>query len=121
MDIRKAEYLKVLDKFPDVISVGGDNFHLQFEINNETLLKVDFRKYPKKMKAYLIKNKKDKFKLSRIVPSLRYWKEHSAVSVLEIIDEILLLINNMKLYQIMIKKDFLEGLVDMSKKVIPKK
>ena len=121
MDIRKEEYLKVLDKFPDVISVGGDNFLLHFEINDEILLVVDFRKYPKKMKAYLIKNKTDKFKLSRIVSSLRYWKGHSAVSVLEIIDEILLLIDNMKLNQIMIKKDFLEGLVDMCQKGHPKK
>ncbi len=121
MDIRKEEYLKVLEKFPDVISIGGDNFHLHFEVNNEILLVVDFRRYPKKMKAYLIKNKKDKFKLSRIVSSLRYWKERSAVSVLEIIEEILLLIDNMKLNQIMIKKDFLEGLVDMCQKGHPKK
>jgi len=121
MDLRKEEYLKVLNKFPDVISVGGDNFHLHFEINNEILLGVDFRKYPKKMKAYLIKNKRDKFKLSRIVSSLRYWNKCSAVSVLEIIDEILLLIDNLKLNQIMIKKDFLEGLVDMCQKNHPQK
>jgi hypothetical protein len=121
MDIRKEEYQKVLEKFPDVISVGGDNFFLHFEINNGILLEVDFRKYPKKMKAYLIKNKTDKFKLSRIVSSLRNWNKHSTESVLEIIDEILLLIDNMKLNQIMIKKDFLEGLVDMCQKGHPKK
>jgi len=121
MDIRKEEYRKVLEKFPDVISIGGDNFHLHFQINDEILLEVDFRKYPKKMAAYLIKNKTDKFKLSKIVTSLRYWNKHSANSVLEIIDEILLLIDNMKLNQIMIKKDFLEGLVDMCQKAHPKK
>ena len=121
MDIRKEEYQKVLDKFPDVISVGGDNFLLHFEINTEVLLEVDFRKYPRKLKAYLIKNNRDKFKLSKIVTSLRYWKGDSAVSVLEIIDEILLLIDNMKLNQIMIKKDFLEGLIDMCQKSHPKK
>ena len=122
MDIRKEEYLKVLDKFPDVISVGGNNFHLHFEINNEILLEVDFRKYPKKMKAYLINcNKEYKFKLRRTVYSLRNWNERSAVSVLEIIDEILLLIENLKLNQIMIKKDFLEGLVAMCKQIHPKK
>jgi hypothetical protein len=121
MDIRKEEYRKVLEKFPDVISVGGDNYLLHFEINNEILLEVDFRKYPKKMKAYLIKNKGEKFKLSQIVTSLRYWNKHSADSVLEIIDEILLLIDNIKLNQIMIKRDFLEGLVDMCQKIHPKK
>jgi len=121
MDIREEEYRKVLEKFPDVISIGGDNYFLRFEINNEILLEVDFRKYPKKMKAYLIKNKTDKFKLSKIVTSLRYWNKHSTNSVLEIIDEILLLIDNVKLNQIMIKKDFLEGLVDMCQKGHPKK
>ena len=121
MDIRKEEYLKVLDKFPDVISIGGDNFHLHMEIINEVMLEVDFRKYPKKMKANLVKNNRKKFKLSRVVSSLRYWDEHSAVSVLEIIEEILLLIDNLKLNQITIKKDFLEGLVDMCKQIHPKK
>lgn len=121
MDIRKEEYRKVLEKFPDVISIGGDDFHLHLEINDEILLEVDFRKYPKKLKAYLIRNKADKFKLNKIVTSLRYWNKHSADSVLEIIDEILLLIDNMKLNQIMIKKDFLEGLVDMCQKGHPKK
>jgi len=62
------EYLKILDKFPEVISVDGDNFHLHFKINDKILLEVDFRRYPKKLKAYLINyNKKYKFKLSRIV------------------------------------------------------
>jgi len=121
MDVRKEEYLKILDKFPDVISVGGYKYLLQFEINSEILLEVDFRRYPKKLKAYLIKNQSDKFKLSRIVSSLRYWNKKTAVPVLEIIDEILLLIDNMKLNQIMIKKDFLEGLVDMCQKGHPKK
>ena len=121
MYIRKEEYRKVLERFPDVISIGGDNFYLRFKINDEILLDVDFRKYPKKMNAYLIKNETDKFKLSKIVTSLRYWNKHSADSVVEIIDEILLLIDNMKLNQIMIKKDFLEGLVDMCQKAHPKK
>ena len=122
MDIRKEEYRKVLEKFPDVISVNGNDFHLHFKINSEALLEVDFRKYPKKLKAYLINyNKEYKFKLSRIVTSLRNWNKHSTESVLEIIDEILLLIDNMKLNQIMIKKDFLEGLVDMCQKAHPKK
>jgi len=121
MDIRKEEYRKVIEKFPDAISVGGDNYLLHFEINNEISLEVDFRRYPKKLKAYLIKNKTDQFKLSRIVSSLRNWNKHSTDSVLEIIDEILLLIDNMKLNQIMIKKDFLEGLVDMCQKGHPKK
>jgi hypothetical protein len=121
MDRRKEEYQKVLEKFPDVISVGGNDYLLHFEINNETLLEVDFTNYPKKLKAYLINEIRDKFKLSRIVASLRNWNKHSTESVLEVIDEILLLIDNMKLNQIMIKKDFLEGLVDMCQKAHPKK
>ncbi|MBY8987933.1 MAG: hypothetical protein KGD61_05720, partial [Candidatus Lokiarchaeota archaeon] len=122
MDIRKEEYLKVIDKFPDVISVDGNNYHLHFKINSDILLDIDYRKYPKKIKAYLLNlNRKDKFKLSRIVSSLRNWKERSAVSVLDIIGEILLLIDNLKLNQIMIKRDFLEGLVGMCKQIHPKK
>lgn len=121
MDIRKEQYLKILDRFPDVTSVGGNNYHLFFKIDEQILLEVDFRKYPRRFKAYLINAKREKFKLSRIVSSLRNWKERSAVPVLEIIDEILLLIDNMKQNQIMIKKDFLEGLIDMCQKIHPQK
>jgi hypothetical protein len=85
------------------------------------LLEVDFRKYPRKVKAYLVNDKQKRFKLSRVVSSLRDWHARTAVSVLELIDEILLLIDNLKLNQIMIKKDFLEGLVDICKEIHPKK
>ena len=121
MDIKKEEYLKIVEKFPDVISIGNNNYHLLLKIYNEILLEVDFRKYPKRVRAYLVKNQQVKFNLSRIVSSLRNWKKNSAVSVLEIIDEILLLIENLELHQIMIKKEFLEGLVDMCQKVHPQK
>ncbi|NVM45950.1 MAG: hypothetical protein HWN79_13620 [Candidatus Lokiarchaeota archaeon] len=121
MDKRKEEYQKILNKFPDIISIGGDNYNLLFKINNEILLEVDLRKYPKKVKAYLVNDKQERFKLSRVVSSLRDWHERTAVSVLELIDEILLLIDNLKLNQIMIKKDFLEGLVDMCKQIHPRK
>lgn len=121
MDIKKEEYQKILDKFPDVISIDGDNYNLLFKINNEILLEVDFRKYPRKVKAYLVNDKQERFKLSRVVSSLRDWHARTAISVLELIDEILLLIDNLKLNQIMIKKDFLEGLVDMCKQIHPNK
>jgi hypothetical protein len=122
MDIKKEEYLKILDKFPDVISIGKDNYHLILKIYNEIMLEVDFRKYPKRVRAYLVKNQQEKFNLNRIVSSLRKWKKFSsAVSVLDILNEILLLIENLKLHQIMIKKDFLEGLVDMCQKIHPQK
>jgi len=121
MEKRREEYQKIIEKFPNAISVDGDNYHLFFKINGENLLEVDFRKYPKKIKAYLINIKREKFKLSRIVSSIRNWKASSAVSVLEVINEILLLIDNMKLNQIAIKRDFLEGLVDICKQNHPQK
>jgi hypothetical protein len=121
MDRRKEEYLKILEKFPNVISIGEFNFNLLFKINNDILLKVDFRKYPRKVKAYLVNENQERFKLSQVVSSLRDWHARTAVSVLELIDEILLLIDNLKLNRIMIKKDFLEGLVDMCKEIHPNK
>ena len=121
MDIKKEEYQKIIDKFPDVISIDGNNYNLLFKINDKNLLEVDFRKYPKKVKAYLVNDKRERFRLSRVVSSLRDWHERTAVSVLELIDEILLLIDNLKLNQITIKKDFLEGLVDICKEIHPKK
>ena len=54
MDIKKEEYQKIIDKFPDVISIDGNNYNLLFKINDKNLLEVDFRKYPKKVKAYLV-------------------------------------------------------------------
>ena len=51
---------------------------------------------------------------------MRYWNHRSAISVLEVIDEILLLIDNIELNQIMIKKEFLDGLVDMCQRNHPR-
>ena len=75
-------------------------------------------KYPKKIKAFLINDKGEKFKLSRVVSSLRDWKQISTPSILSVIDEILLLIETLKLNQILIKKEFLDGLIDMCQKKI---
>ncbi len=121
MDKKKEEYLKILEKFPDVVSIGGNNYNLLFKINSDIFLEVDFSKYPRKVKAYLVNEKNQRFKLSRVVSSLRDWHARTAIPVLELIDEILLLIDNLKLNQITIKKDFLEGLVDMCKQIHPKK
>jgi len=121
MEIRNEEYQKVIEKFPEVISLEGDNCHLLLKINHNNLLELDFRKYPRKMKANLINRKGHKFKLSRIVSSLRYWNQKSVVTVVEVIEEILLLIDNLKLDQIMIKKEFLDGLIDICQKKHPLK
>lgn len=121
MELRNEEYQKVIAKYPDAISLKGDNSHLLLKIYDGILLEIKFRKYPKKMKAYLVNNIGDKFKLSRVVPSLWNWKQRSAVSVLEVIDEILLLIDNLRLNQITIKKDFLDGLIDMCQNQHPLK
>jgi hypothetical protein len=121
MDLRREEYLKILEKYPDAISDSGNDYILHFQINQDIVLEVDFRKYPKKLKAYLIRNQFNRFKLSRVVASLRYWDRNSSVSVLDIVEEILLLIDNIKLNQIMIKREFLEGLIDMCQKNHPQK
>lgn len=121
MDLRREEYQKIIEKYPNAISVKGNDYVLHFIISEEIILEVDFRKYPKKLKAFLIRNRVNKFKLSRIVASLRYWDGDASVSVLEIVDEILLLIDNIKLNQIMIKREFLEGLIDMCQKNHPQK
>lgn len=121
MELRNEEYQKVIAKYPDAISLKGDNSHLLLKIYDGILLEIDFRRYPKKLKACLINNIGDKFKLSRVVPSLWNWKQRSAVSVLEVVDEILLLIENLKSNQITIKKDFLDGLIDMCQNQHPLK
>ena len=120
MNKLKLQYEKVLEKFPDVIS-GGDYSRLRLKVNNEIWLEVKFRKFPNKIKAYLVNNKSEKFKLDRVVSSLREWDEATAISVVELIEEILLLIDNLKLHQIIIKKEFLVGLIDMCRQIHPKK
>ena len=121
MDIRKEEFLKVIEKYPNAISLEEQNYRLLLKINGEILLEIDFYKYPKKVKAYLINDKGEKFKLGRVVSSLRDWKQIPTPSVLSVIDEILLLIETLKMNQILIKKEFLDGLIDMCQKQHPLK
>ncbi|MFX0074178.1 MAG: hypothetical protein ACFE96_01950 [Candidatus Hermodarchaeota archaeon] len=121
MDIRNDELLKIIEKYPKVVSLEEQNYHLLLKLNGGILLEINFRKYPKKLKAFLINDKGEKFKLGRVVSSLRDWKREPTPFVVDVIDEILLLIKNLKLNQILIKKEFLEVLIDMCQKKHPLK
>jgi hypothetical protein len=121
MEKKRIEYQKVIEKFPEVKSIGGDDYNLQFKIDNEILLEVNYRKFPKKVKAYLVNAKHEKFKLNRVVSSLRDWDEVPPISIVELVEEILLLIDNLKSNQIRVEKDLIVGLADMCKQIHPRK
>ncbi|MBY9017537.1 MAG: hypothetical protein KGD66_01785, partial [Candidatus Lokiarchaeota archaeon] len=61
------------------------------------------------------------FKMQRIVSSLRDWNDFPPLSIVELLKEIFLLIESMESNQILIQKDFLNGLMDICKTQHPNK
>lgn len=118
-EIVKEQHQDLIKKFPDITFIRKTRVKLL--INNEVFLIIKFRKYPKKPRAKLVNKKGGEFQLYRVSSILREWNKENPVLISELIKEILLIINNLRSEQIVIKKDLLEGLMDICKETHPHK
>ncbi len=114
------QFGKIKEAFPETL-IDTSSSSLNLRINQEIILFINFKKYPKKPTAKLNKSNGKTFDLDLIISILRTWDKNSPYTILELIEEILLLINSMELKEIPIKKDLIFGLIDSCKKAHPKK
>ncbi|MHA2474295.1 MAG: hypothetical protein ACXAES_13805 [Promethearchaeota archaeon] len=121
MDYFEEKYRDIIRAYPKVSTVGGAIFHLQIPVYRDIFLDLNYKKYPKRPKVILVKKDCNSFNLYRVVSSLRDWDKRSPLSILELIKEILLLIENITKNQILINKEFFDGLLDMCKNIHPRK
>ena len=120
-DIIEEQYNEIKETFPEIEFIANTNYHLKYQVNNDVFLELNFKNYPKKPKATLINYEGKQFKMQRIVSSLRDWKDLPLISIVELLKEIFLLIESMESNQILIKKDFLDGLMDICRTQHPQK
>jgi hypothetical protein len=121
MDYLEEQYEEIIGAYPEASTVRGAIFHLQIPVYKEILLDINYKKYPKRPKAKLVEIDVNSFNLYRVVSSLRDWDKKSPRSILELLNEIFLLIESIIKNQILIKKEFFNGLVDMCQNIHPRK
>jgi len=117
--IIKDQYQDLIKQFPDISFIRKTRVKLP--INKEVSLKIKFKRYPKKPSAKLVNSKGRVFRLYRVSSILREWNKENPVMISDLINEILLMIHNLISNQIVIKKDLLEGLMDICKETHPHK
>lgn len=121
IDIIEEQYNEIIETFPEIEFIADTKYHLKYQVKNDVFLDLDFKNYPKKPKAKLINYEGKLFKMQRIVSSLRDWNDFPPLSIVELLKEIFLLIESMESNQILIQKDFLNGLMDICKTQHPNK
>ncbi|MHA1670200.1 MAG: hypothetical protein ACTSV5_06420 [Promethearchaeota archaeon] len=121
IDIIEEQYNEIIETFPEIEFIVNTKYHLRYQVKNDVFLELNFKNYPKKPKAKLTNYKGKRFKLQRIVSSLRDWNDLPPLSIVELLKEIFLLIESMESNQILIQKDFLYGLMDICRTQHPHK
>ena len=112
MEIIEDQYQKVIEAFPNTIIVKNYISHLKIPLMNEVFLVIDYSKYPRRPKVILIKSDGQVFKkIDNMISSLMSWKKKNAISIVELITEILAFIEGMRSNQITIKAGLINGIL----------
>jgi hypothetical protein len=115
----KEQYKDLRKQFPSASFTRKARFRLS--VTNEVFLFIKFKRYPKKPRAKLVNKKGRELTLYTISSILREWDKENPTMISELVNEILLIINNLTLDQIVIKKDLLDGLMDICQETHPHK
>lgn len=118
-EIIEEQHQDIIKQFPDISFIRKTRIKLP--MNKEVSLSIKFKRYPKKPRAILVNKKGREFRLYRISSILREWDKENPVMISDLINEILRIINNLVSNQIVIKKELLEGLMDICKETHPHK
>jgi hypothetical protein len=121
MNVLEEHFQEVIAAYPETSTLREAIYHLQIPVDKKIFLDINYKKYPKRPKVKLVELDGKSLNLYRIVSSLRDWDKRSPLSILGLINEIFLLIESMTKNQILIKKEFFDGLVDMCQKIHPRK
>lgn len=114
MEIIENQYQKVVEAFPNIILINNRISHVKLPLMNEVFLDVDYSKYPKRPKVILIKADGQNFKkVDNMIPSLVSWTKKNAISIVELINEILGFIEGMRSNKITIEADLINGILGL--------
>ena len=117
----ELQYQKIIEHFPNTTTIKNEISHIKIELNKGLVLEIDYSKYPKKPKVYLINQSGKVYKkLSDDIVSLKNWKRNNPKSILSVINEIILILESVKSNVVTIKKGLLTGILALCREHHPK-
>ena len=121
MEILEEEYQKIIESFPNAIIVDNYISHLKIPLVNNRFLDIDYKKYPKRPKVLLIKPNGEIYKnLDSMISSLKNWKKGDAISIVELLTDILLFIKKMQNNEIIIERELFNGILALCRNQHPR-
>ncbi|MFX1259775.1 MAG: hypothetical protein ACFFAN_18135 [Promethearchaeota archaeon] len=117
----EEEFKKIFETFPNAIFVDNIISHVKIPLINNVFLDINYKRYPKRPKVTLIKSNGQIYKnLDTMILSLKSWKKNSAISIVELINEIIVFVNSMQSNEVLIKKELLNGVLALCRNQHPK-
>jgi len=94
---------------------------VKIPLKDKFFFKINFKNYQKKPNVNLI-SKDDRIyrKVDKTIPLLNRWEKKNPPSIVDLINEILIFINNLESKEIKIKKELLNGLLALCKNQHPR-
>ncbi|MFX1314145.1 MAG: Mov34/MPN/PAD-1 family protein [Promethearchaeota archaeon] len=117
----EIQYQNIIEHFPHIKTIDNKISHIKIELNKGIILEIEYSKYPKKPKVKL-HNQSGKVykKLNNEIISLRNWKLDKTKSILKVINEIILILEDLESNIVKIKRELLEGFLALCRAHHPK-
>ncbi|MFX1411517.1 MAG: Mov34/MPN/PAD-1 family protein [Promethearchaeota archaeon] len=117
----EKQYQNIIEHFPNNVTIENKISHINIKLNRGIILEIDYSKYPKKPKVKLI-NQSGEFykKLNDDIISLKNWKISKTKSVLNVINEIILTLEELQSNIVKIKRELLDGFLILCREHHPK-
>ncbi|MFX1316379.1 MAG: hypothetical protein ACFE9T_10985 [Promethearchaeota archaeon] len=121
MEEIKIQYQNIIDHFPNTVTINNKISHINIKLNRGIILEIDYSKYPKKPKVKLINQSGEIYKMLKDdIPSLKNWKISKTKSVLNVINEIILTLEELQSNKVKIKRELLDGFLVLCREHHPK-
>ncbi len=117
----EIQYQQIIEHFPKTVTIENKISHIKIELDKEIILEIDYSKYPKKPKVKLINQSGKVYKkLNNDIISLKNWKINTTKSILNVINEIIFILEDIRQNIVKIKKDLLDGILALCRAHHPK-
>jgi proteasome lid subunit RPN8/RPN11 len=115
------QYQNIIEHLPNAETIENRISHIKIELIKGIMLEIDYSKYPKKPKVKLINQSGTVYKkLNNDITSLKNWKIIKTKSILNVINEIILILEDLRSNKVKIKRDLLNGFLALSRAHHPK-
>ncbi|MFX1572842.1 MAG: Mov34/MPN/PAD-1 family protein [Promethearchaeota archaeon] len=117
----ELQYQNIIEHFPNTVTIENRITHIKIELNKGIILELDYSKYPKKPEVNLINQSGKVYnKLNKDINSLKNWKKNKTRSILNVINETILILDGLQSNIVKIKRELLDGFLALCRAHHPK-